>query len=435
MSINNIFIQSFVGVATYLIAFISLGLIYISKREYILSFFVIVIVTVALGLINLKLMSIPIYLIPAMLIFIKTKMLLKSVLLHAFVCLLIVFNSSLVGLLLLSIVKIEIVPFTKEYYMMTLFILVSLYSLCKVVRILIYSFKDVLRSVFSSKYLWLIFTLIISTLAIFYFNINWGSEDNPLYLTHLNATVFIVYILILMIVFYFFIYFINKESDIKLKQEQLNNISEYTKSLECFYNDMRKFRHDYLNVLLSMSIYIDSNDIEGLKKYFYDEIYPMDKIIISNNDKLGLLKSINIVELKGLLASKIIRAQELGISINIDIESTIDKIEMYIIDLIRVVGSLVDNAIEAAVDSEGKKMEIGFLEKNEGIMIIIINTYPDNIPDIHFMLQDGFSTKGNNRGLGLSNSKKIINTYKNATLDLYVKEDYFIQCINILNKK
>ena len=51
------------------------------------------------------------------------------------------------------------------------------------------------------------------------------------------------------------------------------------------------------------------------------------------------------------------------------------------------------------------------------------------------LFKQGFSTKGENRGLGLSNLKEIIDKYKNVTLDTFIKNELFFQEITIKNRK
>ena len=214
----------------------------------------------------------------------------------------------------------------------------------------------------------------------------------------------------------------------------MNNLKEYTDNLEHLYMDMRKFRHDYINIISSMAGFIESKDIEGLEKHFNEHIYPLNKKMNRNNYKLGLLKNILMPEIKGLLSAKIIRAQELGIDVILEIVEPIDKIDMDIIDLSRCLGILLDNAIEASLSSEKKRLNIAFIKKNSSILIIISNTFKGVIPPLSKIFKTGFSTKGKNRGLGLSNLSEIMNNYSNTTLDTSISDDRFIQNITISSK-
>ena len=126
-----------------------------------------------------------------------------------------------------------------------------------------------------------------------------------------------------------------------------------------------------------------------------------------------------------------IHAQELGIDVFIDIMEDIKRIDMDIVDLCRIVGILIDNAIEAALISTNRSLKVALVNKNSSTIIAIINSCPDNTPPIYKLFQKGFSTKGQNRGLGLSNLKELISHYNNISLDTIIENGEFIQNLEI----
>ena len=75
---------------------------------------------------------------------------------------------------------------------------------------------------------------------------------------------------------------------IKNKNNELEQLKKYTGNVEVLYNDMRKVRHDHMNILTSLIGYINKRDINGLEKYFNSEIIPFSNKIKSNDTKLGL---------------------------------------------------------------------------------------------------------------------------------------------------
>ena len=58
------------------------------------------------------------------------------------------------------------------------------------------------------------------------------------------------------------------------KEEEHRNIMEYTKHVEEMYEELRSFRHDYVNILASLSGYIEKRDVDGLSQYFEENIMP-----------------------------------------------------------------------------------------------------------------------------------------------------------------
>lgn len=73
---------------------------------------------------------------------------------------------------------------------------------------------------------------------------------------------------------------------------------------------MRKFRHDYVNILSTLSDFIREEDMDGLRKYFRSEILPMQDSMQMNAIKINGLENLHIREIKGLLTTKILQAQE-----------------------------------------------------------------------------------------------------------------------------
>lgn len=65
-------------------------------------------------------------------------------------------------------------------------------------------------------------------------------------------------------------------------QKQLKILQDYLYSPGEKYNSVIRFKHDYKNILATISGYIEQEDIIELKKYFYTEILDIDNKNISN---------------------------------------------------------------------------------------------------------------------------------------------------------
>lgn len=79
---------------------------------------------------------------------------------------------------------------------------------------------------------------------------------------------------------------------------------------------------------------------------------------------------------------------------------------MNTVELSRIIGIIVDNAIEASENLEEPLINIAFIDNEEAVTFIVMNKCSDDIPKIHELFEQGFSTKGDNRGLGLSTLKR-----------------------------
>lgn len=309
---------------------------------------------------------------------------------------------------------------------------IVIFILSKLIGILINKKIKISKLEFKGKFAALIISTLLLTLIIFYTNIILGSEDKfTNTIIESNGILFFIYFILLIIIMYILIRSITKELELKNKQSQFENLQEYTTNLETLYTEMRAFRHDYINILSSIVGYIENRDLDGLEAHFNSKIIPLGKCIESNNFKIGHLKNIKVLELKGIMSSKLIHAQELGIDVFIDIMEPIEKIDMDIMDICRITGILIDNGIEAALTCPKPSLKVGIINKTNSVIIAIINSCPENTPPIYKLFEPGFSTKGENRGLGLSNVKELLKNYSNASLDTIIENGEFIQNLEI----
>lgn len=73
---------------------------------------------------------------------------------------------------------------------------------------------------------------------------------------------------------------------------------------------MRKFRHDYVNILSTMSEYIREDDMPGLREYFNNNIVSMKDNLQMNSIKINGTDKLKVRAIKGLVTTKILQAQE-----------------------------------------------------------------------------------------------------------------------------
>jgi two-component system sensor histidine kinase AgrC len=103
---------------------------------------------------------------------------------------------------------------------------------------------------------------------------------------------------------------------------------------------------------------------------------------------------------------------------------------MDIIDLCVLVGIWLDNAIEAALTSSSPRLKVGIIKKDNLVFLVITNTVGD-MPALFKLREDGFSTKGTDRGIGLRNVRKLLNNYDHITNDMVFEADEFRQVLEI----
>ncbi len=225
---------------------------------------------------------------------------------------------------------------------------------------------------------------------------------------------------------------IKKQIIYEQNSKNLENLMQYTNIMENMIDESRRFRHDYINILSTINGYIEDKDIDGLEEYFREEI--LCKSLKINYNKLFNLKNIRISGIKGLLSSKIITALDLNLNLHIEINEIIDNISADIIDICRVLGILLDNAIEAAYFTESKNLNIVIIKIDNFIMFIISNSFSEKIQSVSKLYDEGFSTKGKNRGIGLNIVKDTVEDYSNILLNTEIKDNLFKQELVICNE-
>lgn len=219
------------------------------------------------------------------------------------------------------------------------------------------------------------------------------------------------------------------------KQKAMQDLQDYTRNLEAMYNSLRSFKHDYVNILLSLSGYIENGDMDRVKDFFESKIFPTKNLITEDDYKLNQLSNISVLEIKSLLSAKMIYTHESGIDVTIDIPDKVESFLIDTVDLARILGIFLDNAIEATLETEQPQIGLNIIQNKIGVSIIISNRFQNNGVMLHKLKQKGFSTKIGHQGIGLANAQKIISSYDNVLLETTMKCDYFTQHIEFTDRK
>ena len=226
------------------------------------------------------------------------------------------------------------------------------------------------------------------------------------------------------------------------KEIQLQNINNYSSQIEGLYKDVRSFRHDYTNILTSLKIGIDERDIDMITEVYYSVLKDSGKMLKGKRFEIARLGNIVDLSFKSLLLSKLSEAQNLSIPVSLEIEKPITIKNIDQLDFLTIVSILLDNAIEAATEvaknadiekSSNEGITVCFFENsklNKQVLIIQNSTLKNEV-DMTQIFERGVSSKGNGRGIGLSNIKKILKSYPNISLNTTSRDFIFRQILEI----
>ncbi len=212
--------------------------------------------------------------------------------------------------------------------------------------------------------------------------------------------------------------------------QKLESAEEYNKTLHILHDSVRGFKHDFDNIVTTIGGYIKTNDMEGLTNYYSqleEDCAKVNNLYILNPD------IINNPGIYNLLTTKYSEAEEKGIKVNLTFLLDLNDLHMKIYEFARILGILLDNAIDAASECDEKILNIVFRNetKNNRNIILVENTYKDKNVDLNEIFNKGVTGKDNHTGLGLWEVRQILNKNNNINLHTNKNEKYFTQQLEI----
>ena len=220
----------------------------------------------------------------------------------------------------------------------------------------------------------------------------------------------------------------------KLNQEQTlryRDMERYSRHIEELYKEVRSFRHDYSNLLTSLRLGIEEEDMEQIKEVYDSVLKDSSEKLQDNKYDLGRLVNIRDRALKSLLAGKFLKARNKKIIFNIEVPEEIQVEGMSLLDFLTIVSILCDNAIEASVEASQPHVSIAFLKNGEQETFIIENSIKEESIDISEIFSFGASSKGEERGVGLYTVMKIVESHPNTSLNTTCQNQVFRQILTI----
>lgn len=222
---------------------------------------------------------------------------------------------------------------------------------------------------------------------------------------------------------------IEKEIALNQKKFEQRHLQNYTDEIVGLYNEIRGFRHDYAGMLVCMQMAIDSGDLQEIDRVYNEVLVKANLKLRSDKYTYFDLNNIEDSALRSLIAQAIVYAGNNGVEFSLEVKDTITNLQIELLDLVRIMSVLLNNAVEGSAESCKKKIEVAVIKMDYETVIVIQNsckvtsTHPEDL----FAL--GFSTKGANRGIGLNNVKEILDKYKNIILETVMEDSTFRQVI------
>ncbi|AXX65286.1 GHKL domain-containing protein [Bombilactobacillus bombi] len=239
--------------------------------------------------------------------------------------------------------------------------------------------------------------------------------------------IFIIFIVLTFIQVFSFIqaYSYRQETEAKIVQNQ--QLQEYLQNTEQQYQELRHFKHDYQNMLLALEGFAKKGNQQQFKDYYHQLVQQrpqtenLEELTISHIDYL------KNEPLRGLIIQKFFAAKQDNIQLQLEIDQNIEIHNPDILSIVRILGILLDNALEQTAQENEKVVTCAFNQTADQIIEITIANPATNLTNIDQLFANGYTTKQDHHGFGLNNVQKMVKQNKN----LFLETELLKQHLNI----
>lgn len=189
-------------------------------------------------------------------------------------------------------------------------------------------------------------------------------------------------------------------------EDQRRMLEEAYRQLEDLNRTLRAQRHDFKNhlqVVYSLTEMAAYDDVQEYVQRIYEDVQSVGSFIRTS-----------VPAVNALLSAKAADCTERGIAFETDIQSTWDPIQVPGWEMCRILGNLVDNAIDAVLEAKDRTPQVRVCigEDIRSWTLQVSNNGPE-IPAARRreIFQPGFTTKAAGRGNGLSIVAGLLEKY------------------------
>lgn len=231
--------------------------------------------------------------------------------------------------------------------------------------------------------------------------------------------------MIMNVVFYFIVSILldaakseQERKILKMQEKQYDTQMKYI-------NDSARARHDFRQILITLKNMAESGNADAVNAYLADymrELPTKETLIYTKNDALNAILNFYAAQAKN---------ESIDVSFSIDIEK---QQILSDVELCTMIGNLLENAIDAAKNVDGKDRFIELTMTTRGdcwLYIVETNAFDGNIK-----MKNGeyHSTKGSGRGLGIASIRTTVERYKGKAEFSHYEQEFYINIAIPLNE-
>ncbi len=173
---------------------------------------------------------------------------------------------------------------------------------------------------------------------------------------------------------------------------------------------MRAYTHEFMNKLHVILGLLQIGEPEKAQAYI------MDVTRVQRDAVSRIMNQIGEPSVAALLVGKTSRASELGIRLILDRESALSEGDPWLPPeaYVTVLGNLIENAIDGLNQSArpGKEITVSIRAREQGLLLCVEDNGPGIPEELRpSLFRRGVSTKGDQRGTGLSLVREVVDTY------------------------
>lgn len=198
------------------------------------------------------------------------------------------------------------------------------------------------------------------------------------------------------------------KADVNQKQLHIDSLTNAS-------DEFRAIKHDFYNILQTYNGYFALQDYEACQKYHYSLV----QITVQAGEALDL--TCHLPEnptLVALLIEKRRKAQKLKITMDISLKCLLGDLPIAEMDMSRIMACLLDNAIEAATETQTRYISYTMEQKTPDTKLIIITNSTKKPMTNSQMFVFGKTNKEGHQGIGLNTVIRTIDRYGNCTFQI-----------------
>lgn len=228
-------------------------------------------------------------------------------------------------------------------------------------------------------------------------------------------------------------------SSSEMKMEDLNkyyqDIFEYSKANEDLLNNYKMQVHENKNKILMIKGMLDGPKKET-KKYVDSILREINEDKSNTNYWLTELKYVPLPGVRNFINYKLIELKKLGAQIEVFVSSELEMIDEPSLgnneynQLSTILGVILDNMIDAIKELDEKLISINIYLEDNKIQAEFVNNFAGEI-DLNRLNEVGYTTKGEQHGVGLPLVAKITKMNKRFECKPKIIDNFFVQHLKI----